>query len=243
MYGYIFFEVDEVGQPLYGELFQEVLSCKLKDTVLLLSKEYRERFTEKLEKENVIAISDLAIANIDDSIEESKNRGNILSISRNTKLEEWLRGVITAEHIQVMTSVQKYVSINHICKQEMVLQNYLQTSTQMGTKQMPSYMDEVADGNDLKMQVQQQAMMIHDLKNEIQDKRVYIDSILTHATNLDNELKKYKNWYEQSPKYGEKVENLEKINEKCTALYKETLEKMDALLVENLELKKKYKVK
>lgn len=243
MYGYIFFEVDEDGQPLYGELFQEVLSCKLKDTVYLLSKEYKESFAEKLEKEDVIEISELAMTNIDDSIEESKSRGTMLSISRNTKLEEWLRGVVLEQHIQVLTSVQKYVSMNHICKQEMVLQNYLQASSQMNTKQMPSYMDDAADGSDLKMQVQQQAMMIHDLKNEIQDKRVYIDSILTHATNLDNELKKYKNWYEQSPKYGEKVENLEKINEKCTSLYKETLEKMDTLLVENLELKKKYKVK
>ena len=36
---------------------------------------------------------------------------------------------------------------------------------------------------------------------------------------------------------------LEKINEKCTQLYNETLEKMDALLVENLNFKKKYKVK
>ena len=32
--------------------------------------------------------------------------------------------------------------------------------------------------------------MIQELKNEIQDKKVYIDSILAHATNLDNELKK-----------------------------------------------------
>jgi DNA-binding NarL/FixJ family response regulator len=78
---------------------------------------------------------------------------------------------------------------------------------------------------------------------EIQDKTVYIDSILAHATNLDNELKKYRNWYEQSPRYGERVEELEKINEKCTQLYNETLEKMDALLVENLNFKKKYKVK
>ena len=42
---------------------------------------------------------------------------------------------------------------------------------------------------------------------------------------------------------GERVEELEKINEKCTQLYNETLEKMDALLVENLNFKKKYKVK
>ena len=99
------------------------------------------------------------------------------------------------------------------------------------------------DNNNLEIQIQQQATMIQELKNEIQDKKVYIDSILTHATNLDNELKKYRNWYEQSPKYGEKVEKLEKINNKCTQLYKETLDKMDVLLTENLSLKKKYKVK
>ena len=41
----------------------------------------------------------------------------------------------------------------------------------------------------------------------------------------------------------EEKKELEKINEKCTQLYNETLEKMDALLVENLNFKKKYKVK
>ena len=93
------------------------------------------------------------------------------------------------------------------------------------------------------MVADRETIMIQELKNEIQDKKVYIDSILAHATNLDNELKKYRNWYEQSPRYGERVEELEKINEKCTQLYNETLEKMDALLVENLNFKKKYKVK
>ena len=99
------------------------------------------------------------------------------------------------------------------------------------------------DNNSLQIQIQQQSTMIQELKNEIQDKKVYIDSILAHATNLDNELKKYRNWYEQSPRYGERVEELEKINEKCTQLYNETLEKMDELMVENLNFKKKYKVK
>lgn len=42
---------------------------------------------------------------------------------------------------------------------------------------------------------------------------------------------------------GRELKELEKINEKCTQLYNETLEKMDALLVENLNFKKKYKVK
>lgn len=45
------------------------------------------------------------------------------------------------------------------------------------------------DNNSLQIQIQQQSTMIQELKNEIQDKKVYIDSILAHATNLDNELK------------------------------------------------------
>ncbi len=82
--------------------------------------------------------------------------------------------------------------------------------------------------------------MIQELKNEIQDKKVYIDSILAHATNLDNELKKnIEIGMSNHLDMGERVEELEKINEKCTQLYNETLEKMDALLVENLNFKKK----
>ena len=131
--------------------------------------------------------------------------------------------------------------VSDVCNKEHVLQTYMYSNKTSSNNNV--FGKNNVDNNNLEIQIQQQATMIQELKNEIQDKKVYIDSILTHATNLDNELKKYRTWYEQSPKYGEKVEELEKINNKCTQLYKETLDKMDVLLTENLSLKKKYKVK
>lgn len=163
-----------------------------------------------------------------------------MSISPVKEFEEWLDSQITKNRIDVLTTIEHYVSVARVCKKKHTFMTYMYGSRPRNNNGVVA---QKIDNNSLQIQIQQQSTMIQELKNEIQDKKVYIDSILAHATNLDNELKKYRNWYEQSPRYGERVEELEKINEKCTQLYNETLEKMDALLVENLNFKKKYKVK
>lgn len=241
MDGYIFLEVDNSGKPVYGDKLKEVISCGNDNMVLILSNEYNVNYTMDLIDLDVVVLPGDLIDEIDKKIESKENRETLLAISEIDSLEKWLEFVIKEKKINILTTIEHYVSCAHVCKKEHVLQTYMYSNKTSSNNNV--FGKNNVDNNNLEIQIQQQATMIQELKNEIQDKKVYIDSILTHATNLDNELKKYRNWYEQSPKYGEKVEELEKINNKCTQLYKETLDKMDVLLTENLSLKKKYKVK
>lgn len=245
MYGYIFFEVDQEGKPLYGAKLQEVLNCKLDNTVFLLSKEYKAAYETELLNQNVLEIPEEIMASVDDTIDEKMNRGALLAISKNEQLQDWLHNVILSQKLQVFTSIQKYISVKQACQQEMVLQNYLMGTVVSNGVTAGMNFEETGNENNekLEFEIQKQNRMIQDLKKDVFDKGVYIDSILKHATNLDNDLKKYRDWYENSPRYGEKVEHLEKMTDTCTKLYNETLEKMDVLLTENLNLKKKYKVK
>ena len=240
MDGYIFFEVDNMGNPIYGDKMKELLDCRDENIVFILSNEYQANFAISLVDHKVVTIPKNILDKIDDSIENKEDRETYMSISPVEEFESWLDTQITENKLTVLTSVEHYVSVAHICKKTHTFMTYMYGSRPTNSNVV---VDQEVSNNNLQIQIQQQATMIQELKNEIQDKKVYIDSILAHATNLDNELKKYRNWYEQSPRYGERVEKLEKINEKCTQMYNETLEKMDALLVENLNFKKKYKIK
>ena len=230
MDGYVFFEVDNMGNPIYGDKMKELLNCEKEHILFILSAEYQANFSVELIDHKVIIIPEDVLKKIDIAIENKEDRETYMSISPVKEFEEWLDSQITKNRIDVLTTIEHYVSVARVCKKKHTFMTYM-------------YGSRPRNNNGVQIQIQQQSTMIQELKNEIQDKKVYIDSILAHATNLDNELKKYRNWYEQSPRYGERVEELEKINEKCTQLYNETLEKMDALLVENLNFKKKYKVK
>lgn len=240
MHGFIFFEVNKEGSPIYRDVIRDIINSGEKNIVLILSEEYTKCVNKDFSECQIVEIPASVIGNIDDKIESKSNRGKYLSISRVEEFESFITGVVKENAIRILTTIHHYVSVGRVCKFEHMIPLYVNGS---GIASDETDSVGILDQNENQIQMQQQATLIQELKNEIQDKKVYIDSILSHATNLDNELEKYKSWYDKSEQYGERVEKLEKINEKCTQLYKESLEKMDKLLVENLDLKKRTKRK
>ena len=215
MDGYVFFEVDNMGNPIYGDKMKELLNCEKEHILFILSAEYQANFSVELIDHKVIIIPEDVLKKIDIAIENKEDRETYMSISPVKEFEEWLDSQITKNRIDVLTTIEHYVSVARVCKKKHTFMTYMYGSRPRNNNGVVA---QEIDNNSLQIQIQQQSTMIQELKNEIQDKKVYIDSILAHATNLDNELKKYRNWYEQSPRYGERVEELEKINEKCTQL-------------------------
>lgn len=207
MDGYVFFEVDNMGNPIYGDKMKELLNCEKEHILFILSAEYQANFSVELIDHKVIIIPEDVLKKIDIAIENKEDRETYMSISPVKEFEEWLDSQITKNRIDVLTTIEHYVSVARVCKKKHTFMTYMYGSRPRNNNGVVA---QEIDNNSLQIQIQQQSTMIQELKNEIQDKKVYIDSILAHATNLDNELKKYRNWYEQSPRYGERVEELEK---------------------------------
>lgn len=79
-----------------------------------------------------------------------------------------------------------------------------------------------------------------ELQNKINESNNYIQSLSVHATKLDDELKKYKKIYDGDNTQIE-IKKLERQRDEYLSLYRNLLDKLDQLTVENLNYKKKGK--
>lgn len=79
-----------------------------------------------------------------------------------------------------------------------------------------------------------------DLENKLNESNNYIQSLSVHATKLDNELKEYKRIYDGDNAQTE-IKRLEKQRDEYLSLYRNLLDKLDELTIENLNFKKKGK--
>ena len=69
MDGYIFLEVDNSGNPVYGDKLKEVISCGNDNTVLIISNEYNVNYTMDLIYVDVVVLPGDLIDEIDKKIE------------------------------------------------------------------------------------------------------------------------------------------------------------------------------
>lgn len=76
-------------------------------------------------------------------------------------------------------------------------------------------------------------------EDELKQAKAYMESLSVHATNLDKELKSYKKKYDFSEDSDDELVKLTKQRDDYLQLYREAIEKMDGLMVENLNLRKK----
>ena len=56
MDGYVFFEVDNMGNPIYGDKMKELLNCEKEHILFILSAEYQANFSVELIDHKVIII-------------------------------------------------------------------------------------------------------------------------------------------------------------------------------------------
>lgn len=78
-----------------------------------------------------------------------------------------------------------------------------------------------------------------ELQGQLTECQNYINSLSIHATKIDNELKKYKSMFDDENNMVEELKRAEKQKKEYLDLYRGVLDKLDALTVENLNLKKK----
>ena len=78
-----------------------------------------------------------------------------------------------------------------------------------------------------------------ELQGQLTECQNYINSLSIHATKIDNELKKYKSMFEDENNMVEALKRAAKQKKEYLDLYRGVLDKLDALTVENLNLKKK----
>ncbi len=79
-----------------------------------------------------------------------------------------------------------------------------------------------------------------ELQNQLTENNNYIQSLSVHATKLDDELKQYKKLYDGDNVQTE-LKRLQKQRDEYLDLYRNLLDKLDQLTIENLNYKKKGK--
>ena len=72
MDGYVFFEVDNMGNPIYGDKMKELLNCEKEHILFILSAEYQANFSVELIDHKVIIIPEDVLKKIDIAIENEK---------------------------------------------------------------------------------------------------------------------------------------------------------------------------
>ena len=74
MDGYVFFEVDNMGNPIYGDKMKELLNCEKEHILFILSAEYQANFSVELIDHKVIIIPEDVLKKIDIAIENKEDR-------------------------------------------------------------------------------------------------------------------------------------------------------------------------
>ena len=97
----------------------------------------------------------------------------------------------------------------------------------------------------LQTELKQKEVTTLSLSENLNSSSHYIENLQKHATNLDNELKKYKSFYNEHNETiqfaEERVNHAEAEIQRYMELYKNVLSELDERKIELLELKSKIK--
>ena len=157
MDGYVFFEVDNMGNPIYGDKMKELLNCEKEHILFILSAEYQANFSVELIDHKVIIIPEDVLKKIDIAIENKEDRETYMSISPVKEFEEWLDSQITKNRIDVLTTIEHYVSVARVCKKKHTFMTYMYGSRPRNNNGVVA---QEIDNNSLQIQIQQQSTMI-----------------------------------------------------------------------------------
>ncbi|MCI6783755.1 MAG: hypothetical protein MR594_09035 [Lachnospiraceae bacterium] len=242
----VYTEIENDGTPVYADEFVE--NAKKTENILLVSKEYTELVQEELE--NVVKIPDDIIAVYDKNLMDKGSRHIIMKIYENSMLEDWLKEELDDidDEIIGLFMRDEYCSVLSAAWEKNI-NTYVQNEKNQfnefeDEKRYKLIIDSLEKRNEyLESIAKQNEATIESMKAAIESNNNYIHNLQIHATNLDNDLKKYKSFYEE---YSDVIENFtsrieyseKKINS-YVDLYRNLLDELDELKTENLELKQK----
>lgn len=245
----IYIEVGNDGTPIYADEF--VANAKKTENVLIASKEYVD-LLEDIEKDNVLEIPSDIMQLYDKNLLNIGSRHITMKIYENNVLDEWIQKEIKAIDDEVMGVYMRgeYCSILSAAWKIHVAA-YVQNENrkydeQDNEKKYKLMIDSLEKRNEyLDSIVKQNEKTIESMKAAIESNNNYIHNLQIHATNLDNNLKKYKAFYDENAdtveNYADRIQYAEKEINHYVDLYKNLLDELDELKTENLEMKQKIR--
>lgn len=238
MYVSVYLEIDENGRPVFGERLKDTLQSA--EARVICSPEYEDLVEDS--NKNQVEIIPMDLLTIKEgNLAKKKDRSFLLQILDINGLTEWFDNYFELNQVDFVLTEENYISLEKVLKD----------------RNIPSYIHSNSDGNNavsfLRTELEQAEQQVADMQKQIvtngetikslregwNSSEAYLKNLQEHATNLDNELKKYKDWFYKGEDGQKKIEEYEKKYEQITALYKGVVDEMDQLKIENLNLKKK----
>ena len=226
MYISLFVEIDDCKKPLYYEEYKRTYEG---GGVVMATREYVE---DACDADRVWVIPDEIIKVVDDFIEKPENRAELLQIKRCVQLEEWMEEKIGHgnKYIEGIISNKNYISVQEVAntmKIEWLVQMGSRYTTQ--AKNNSEYLI-----SELKTQLLEMENAKKSLEGYIRSTENYMRELQIHATKLDEEVKKYKTFYDTHEENSDYVKQIREQNEKYAEKYKELILELDKLKTEKL---------
>lgn len=241
---FVYVEIDDNGNPVYKD---EFLNTCAQNCTILASKEY----VNLLEKPNpnVVEIPEDVMEEYDRNLDSRGKRQIMMEINDNSLMENWLSYVFrdNNERISGIVIKNEYASVLKVAQVNQKAALVDKNSDDNGADSEKKYRMIIDDLNHrvevLQMDLKQREEAIETLRNSLNSSNNYIENLQKHATNLDNDLKKYKQFYDENSETiqfaEEKVTRAECEIQKYVELYKNILKELDEKKTELLEMKKK----
>lgn len=232
---WFFVEIDDNGNSVDKNHFLDICN---KNEIAVATKEYMKLLEKKAD--NVIEIPDEMIEEFECGLEKKSSRQIMMKIKKSENAKKWFAGLINNLKTKVDGIIIKdeYICILEAANQE-GLAAYVQKNRMECTEMYEDVMEKMQDKiNDLEKENQQYQNTIDTLNANLQSSFDYTHNLQIHATELDNKLQKYKEFYEQNK---EKVEYADKEVKRYLDLYKQTWKELDEKKIEVLELQQKLK--
>ena len=246
VYIYMLTEIDDSGIPIYRDEFLE----KSKQNCTILTTSEYATFLE-YENKNVVVVPDEIMQDYDKNLDAKGKRFVMMEVYRNEKFENWLSFVFKENNERVEGIVIKYAyaSVIHVATENRKSVLVEQNRKEMSMNSEEEYQKLVSE---LKRQIEilqtelkQKEVTTLSLSENLNSSSHYIENLQKHATNLDNELKKYKSFYNEHNETiqfaEERVNHAEAEIQRYMELYKNVLSELDERKIELLELKSKIK--
>ena len=248
----IYIEIGDDNNPIYANEFLE--NAKNDQNILIASKEYVS-LLEKISMENVYEIPEDIMLKYDKDLQTRSSRYIMMKIYNNDQLKDWIAEKISVIHdningVYMRGEYSSIIMAARECQTAVFIQNEVKPLYNEADKERNYQL--IVDSLERRIQyldtlVKQNNETIESMKASIESNNNYINNLQIHATNLDNDLRKYKQFYEENHEIIENVEyrvkHAEDESVRYITLYKNLLSELDKLKTEKLELEQKLQKK
>lgn len=230
----IFWEINNAGEPVYKDIFLQIYNdIKVQGGHIVVSPEYAECM-EKIDSNITTIIPADIMSDIDAKLSDKKDRGKLLAVLRDERIENIINGVIQqCSEVRGIVTWGRYGIVEAVARENKI--NVFISSITFDNNK--GFVENIFER--LKKYEDENTA----LKKEIDSKNEYIQQLQVRVNNAEGEI--YRNKKKQET-YRSETENIEKRLEKSDEdkmlylnLYKELLSELDRTKIELLNLKMK----